>query len=206
MKDVDIQRLWDEAMKAAGCRCSLCVGLPPVVTVDWQQATYDAWPRWEATVDWHDCSGLGCGHQPCICDGAPSQQKGPRWRESDYQEAAEVRRKRLAASVPAGLTVPIPDDFCCDPVRYDRGECCGATLAMSDSQTIVPAADDVGFIAKRLKELAAERAEMRKNSDPEQAMDKHLDQIGENWSVIRNPCEGDYTYRQRVLKKIRGEV
>lgn len=35
------------------------------------------------TATWHDCGGLGCGHQPCICDGAPSQA----WAHTPAQKA-----------------------------------------------------------------------------------------------------------------------
>lgn len=227
MKDADIQRLWDEAQKerqalqrgveatlseraAAGCRCHMCQN-----PLGWVPFTF-----YSSDTSYPRGPGLGhTGSLGCKCSGcapvdfainneriakteyfdwhAPSQQKGP-----------------------VGLTIPIPSGMAPEllkaivwndtdqkwtawgwPTRSERWpDSPMAQAEMSDSQTIVPAADDVGFIAKRLKELAAERAEEAKNSDPELATEKHLDQIGENWGVMRNPCESDYTYRQRLLR------
>jgi hypothetical protein len=74
------------------------------------------------------------------------------------------------------------------------------------SGEITHAADDVTSIRNRLKELEAEREEVRRNRDPDLATGQFLDLIGAEYAEKRlTPCETDYTFRQRVLKKIRGE-
>jgi hypothetical protein len=81
---------------------------------------------------------------------------------------------------------------------------CNHVVAMADPQTITRAADDVDHIAKRVKELAEERAEARRQNDPETATIDNLDRVASDWGEKRNG-ETDYAFRARLLKKIRGE-
>lgn len=73
------------------------------------------------------------------------------------------------------------------------------------SGTITYAADDVDHIAKRLKDIAEERAEARRQCDPDMATGNNLDRVAKDWGELRQGAESDYTFRQRLLKKIRGE-
>jgi hypothetical protein len=79
-------------------------------------------------------------------------------------------------------------------------------VAMSETQTITRAADDVNHIAKRLKEIAEERAQAQRNSDPGQASGEYLDNIARSWGLVRSPpSESDYAFRQRIIKAAGGE-
>lgn len=81
----------------------------------------------------------------------------------------------------------------------------GHLLAQMSGE-ITYAADDVTTIRSRLKELEEERVQARRNQDPDVADGEHLDRIGVDWGEKRlHPGETDYTFRQRLLKKIRGE-
>lgn len=74
------------------------------------------------------------------------------------------------------------------------------------SGTITRAADDVATIGARLKEIEAERAAARRQSDPEHATGEDLDRVAGDWGEKRAwGGEADYTFRARLLKKIRGE-
>lgn len=59
-------------------------------------------------------------------------------------------------------------------------------------------------INERLKELEAKRIEALKQTDPETATGLYLDRIGESYGVHRNSQDTEYTYRQRLLKVVRG--
>lgn len=72
--------------------------------------------------------------------------------------------------------------------------------------TTTYAADDTTTIASRLKELAAEREEARKQCDPEHANGDNLDRVEADWGEKRSGVESDYTFRNRLLRKIRGDA
>lgn len=74
------------------------------------------------------------------------------------------------------------------------------------SETITRAAEDVDHIANRIKEIAAERVEAQRQCDPEHATGDNLDRVGADWADKRSwTGESDTTFRERLLKKIRGE-
>lgn len=74
------------------------------------------------------------------------------------------------------------------------------------AHTITYAAEDTSTIGARLKEIEAERAESRRQSDPEYANDDNLDRVAADWGEKRAwGGESDYTFRSRLLRKIRGE-
>lgn len=80
-------------------------------------------------------------------------------------------------------------------------------VAMADApQTITRAADDMSFIAKRAKEIEEDRIQSLRNRDPEVAGAEHLDRIADDYGEKRQGVESDYTFRQRLLKKVRGEA
>ena len=95
---------------------------------------------------------------------------------------------------------------CSGWARFRKMQAINTPTAMSEPQTITRAADDIDFIAKRLKELKAEQEEARRQSDPETASGEHLDRIAADYGERRsNSGESDYMLRQRLLKKVRGE-
>lgn len=66
------------------------------------------------------------------------------------------------------------------------------------------AADDTKTIAGRLKEIEDERAEVRRQNDPEHATGENLERIAADWGVTRTSSgESDYTMRNRLQHKIR---
>lgn len=65
-------------------------------------------------------------------------------------------------------------------------------------------ADDVIRIRERLRQIESKRAEALRQTDPETATGVYLDRIGEDYGVHRNLHDTEYTYRQRLLKAIRG--
>lgn len=68
------------------------------------------------------------------------------------------------------------------------------------------AAEDTAFIRAKLVEIEAEKAEARRQRDPDTANGDNLDRIGQDWGEPRQGAESDYTFRNRLLRKIRGEA
>lgn len=79
-----------------------------------------------------------------------------------------------------------------------------ARALMTEPQTITRAAEDVNFIAKRLKEIKADEDEARKQRDPETATGEHLDRIASDYGIKRAGLT-DYGLRQAVKKAMSGE-
>ena len=67
---------------------------------------------------------------------------------------------------------------------------------------ITPAADDVNYIALRLKQIEEDRIKV---CDPEAAESEHLDYIGNTWGVERVFGECDLYFRARIVRKAKGE-
>ena len=67
-------------------------------------------------------------------------------------------------------------------------------------------AEDGTAIRARMEVLQAEREQAAKNRDPEQAAGAFLDRVAEDYGESRHSCESDYTFRARLLRKIRGET
>lgn len=65
------------------------------------------------------------------------------------------------------------------------------------------AADDVATIRARLADLEREKAEVRRQNDPETATGANLDRVAEAWGVKRlTPGETDHTFRDRLKRAI----